>query len=378
MSDYILYHIIALLPIILYIFKVNDKLKKILTNIVVIIIGVFLCFGYMTGSDWMVYEAVYEDNSLHIFFEPGYVLLMNIAYFFKLDFFTFLILTKLFCYYVIVKIIKKHTGDQFLIAFSFFISMFGFYLLIDNPLRNLIAIVVFLLSIVFFEKKKFFYFFLCGALAVSFHKSALLIFLVMPLLNLSLKRYSRILLIVSIVLLVLGVSGLFISIFTLVSESIPFFNKFSDSYLSEENEYIIRSSLNMKSILFLLFFTFVIVVKKNKFKEDSDLLYKLFLMYAVLFIITIFVPIFERFTFYFFPFFVIIFIKSSKHLKPSNVLNFFAILILTIVFNTHTLIMNKVVYLPYSNYLNYIFENKPSYQYRINYNQKNSPANQKD
>ncbi|WP_121966437.1 EpsG family protein [Myroides sp. N17-2] len=378
MFDYYLYHIVALSPALLYFLNVNPLIEKKISSLLVFLIGVFLCFGYMTGSDWSTYELVYENPSWHAFYEPAFVLIMNIGYLLDFNFFTFLIITKLCCYFIIVRMLRRYGREYFLLAFSFFISMFGLFLFIDNPLRNLLAIVVFLIAVKYFEEKKYKYYILLGIVSVSFHKSALLIFLIMPLLNLPFKKLYRVFLGISLIFIALGASGLFATIFSSIVDSIPFFNKFNDAYLEEDNEFIFRSTLNMKSILFVGLFALIILNQKYSKKQDQSFLYKLFLMYCLLFIVTLFVPIFDRFTFYFCVFGSVILVKHSSLFKPSTRLNYYIVFVLMIIINTHTMIMNKYVYLPYSNYLEYMYEDKPSYEYRLNYNYKYSPADKNE
>ncbi|MDM1094749.1 EpsG family protein [Myroides odoratimimus] len=354
--------------------RLNPNINKLVSNIVVVVVGFFLCMGYMTGSDWVNYEIVYEDPSLHIFYEPAYVLLMNIGYFFKLEFFPFLILIKFFCYFILVKNIKKYCVDSFLLAFPLFVSFFGLYLFIDNPLRNLIAIVIFVNALPYFLQKRyklyFFYFFI----ALSFHKSAALAFFFPFLLLLPFQKLKKVLFTSLVVFVGLGVTGMFTKLFTLIISFIPFFNKFSESYLEEGSDYIMRDSLNAKSVIFIILFIIVLLRDKYQKNKDESPLYKFFLLYMVLFIVTVFVPIFDRFTFYFSIYFVIVLSNKAITFANTTRLNYYALLIMIVVMNTHTMIMNKYVYLPYTNYVSYMFKEKPSFTYRSSYNYKYSPA----
>ncbi|MDM1405488.1 EpsG family protein [Myroides marinus] len=374
MNDYFLYHFVILIPMMLYFFKINNILKNRLTGISIFIVGCFLCMGYMTGSDWVNYELVYNDKTLHIFYEPAYVALMNIGYLLDLDFFVFLIIVKIICYLLIVRSLKRYSGDQFLFVFSLFISFFGLYLFIDNPLRNLIAIVIFVLSIQAFVDKNYKKYFLYLILAVSFHKSAVIAFLLPFVLLLPFKKLQRTLMILMVLFVFLGITGFFVKIFTFVIGLIPFFDKFSTSYLEEGSEYIIRESLNAKSLVFLFLFILIFIKQRIAKEKDQSLLFRFFLLYVALFVVTVFVPIFDRFTFYYATFFVVILGRQAYNFKLTSRFNYYVLLILLVIINTHTMIMNKYVYLPYTNYLSYAFKEKPSFNYRVNYNHKHSPA----
>jgi hypothetical protein len=128
MIYYITIYIILLLP--LYFDK--GQLKK--RNIVIyyIILPLFLCFGYMIGSDWRSYELFYENiNSINditlLGREPGYFIL---GYFLKLigfDFWAFSITIKLIGYYIFLEFYKKHS-EKNVYGILFFFVYFALFL----------------------------------------------------------------------------------------------------------------------------------------------------------------------------------------------------------------------------------------------------------
>lgn len=111
----------------------------------VVLLCLFLCFGYMTGTDWRVYEDIYThinfNNLFYNYFqEPGYYIYMLPFRFLNIDFFVFFIFTKVLCYITIVCKLITYCERFKYIGLMYFIPCYGFYLFIDNPMRNLIAV----------------------------------------------------------------------------------------------------------------------------------------------------------------------------------------------------------------------------------------------
>ena len=70
----------------------------------------FLCFGYMTGSDWRVYEEWYYSLDFNRLFydyyaEPGYYLYMMLFRLLNVGFWPYFILTKTIIFIVIYRTI---------------------------------------------------------------------------------------------------------------------------------------------------------------------------------------------------------------------------------------------------------------------------------
>ena len=156
---------------------------------IVLILGIFFCSGYMTGSDWRNYEIfrcrICTDATWNALFnpsrylEPGYYFYMLLAKSIGLSFWPFFIITKFILYIINVRYIYKYTKEYFPLALSFFLFVFGLYLFIDNPMRNFIANTIYLYAFPLIFKRKFLSY--CGLvlLATSFHYSSviLLVFL---------------------------------------------------------------------------------------------------------------------------------------------------------------------------------------------------------
>ncbi len=57
----ILYYIFPLVALFLTLFKIDSRYKYIY----LILLGLFICFGYMTGTDWRVYELLYNQANFN-------------------------------------------------------------------------------------------------------------------------------------------------------------------------------------------------------------------------------------------------------------------------------------------------------------------------
>ena len=143
----------------------------------VVLLCLFLCFGYMTGTDWRVYEEIYThinfNNLFYNYFqEPGYYIYMLPFRFFNIDFFVFFIFTKVLCYISIINKLITYCEQYRYIGLMYFIPCYGFYLFIDNPMRNLIAVSIALYAVRFLVERKPIHYFIIVIIAMTFHTSA--------------------------------------------------------------------------------------------------------------------------------------------------------------------------------------------------------------
>lgn len=81
-----IYIITFLLGILLDSFRVNKNIKIVF----IIWLYIFLCFGYMTGSDWRAYELQYQSADYYYYnatYEKGFYTLFYFLKLFISDFF---------------------------------------------------------------------------------------------------------------------------------------------------------------------------------------------------------------------------------------------------------------------------------------------------
>ncbi len=129
------------------------KHNNIVRTILIMALFAFLCFGYMTGSDWRAYEMDYMSKSFDraiILGEMGFVHVSRFFSTFISDFWLYAGMMK--CVYLLslILLISVFTKNVFAtIAIGFSNSLL--FMLIDCPMRFMMA-----LSIIFFGVYLFF------------------------------------------------------------------------------------------------------------------------------------------------------------------------------------------------------------------------------
>jgi len=165
---------------------IPNKAIKPYWKTLIIISAVFFCGGYMTGSDWRQYETYYNWLDYSgimglLFIEPGYVIYSYLFLIMGSPFWPFFILTKIVLFYIIIKALAKYSIGNYKLSTVFFLIIFGLFLFIDNPMRNLIGIGISVFSYKYIIERKFYKFMLIILCATSFHMSAILMLLLYPL-----------------------------------------------------------------------------------------------------------------------------------------------------------------------------------------------------
>lgn len=148
MTVYVFFFLLLLLTSLSSAFSRYGRWRKI----VLVALGIFLCTGYMTGSDWRAYETMFQFANDAFFWEGynkewGFVLLLKFFKFLQFDFWWFWILMKVFCFWVVVKTLRQYTlpGSMFYWALFYFYAYFAIFYFIDNPMRNLFCAALFIL-----------------------------------------------------------------------------------------------------------------------------------------------------------------------------------------------------------------------------------------
>ena len=349
-------------------------------NLCMCILCVFLCFGYMTGSDWRQYEPMYNEIDFHNLFynyfaEPGYYIYMLIFKFMHFSFWNFFILTKVIIFFLCARIINEYVPEFRFLVWMFFLPWFGFYLFIDNPMRNLIAVAIFLYASRYIINRSFLKYCICICMAVSFHFSATIFF---PLYSLFTKRISTLSFIVFFVIFI-GISinrDLFSSIIEHVFGSIPYIQKKIEFYIMGDNPDGEGKGISLGMFIHLFFFI-LLLLYRNRIEQTKS---GTFILNASLFYLLIYrlgstIDIFSRFQLYLSVFYSIgivllinIFTRSSRYI--------YIISLLCLSFIASSKIFSYK-YIPYTNYLYYILiDEYPSFEYRSDYNYRNTPYSQ--
>lgn len=350
-----------------------EKFKTYFTFLFVYCL-IFFCFGYMTGSDWRAYESIYNDKQFlnYTYFEPGfdylYVFFQNL----ETPFFHFLILIKSICFSVYWFSLRKYNPGNFSLLISIFLSAFGLYYFIDNPLRNLIASTIIIFSLKYLISKDYLKFIFFVFIAFNFHATSLFA-LSLLFIHLNIKKYVWIFLYVSMIVVNLffvdSTQNLLLS-----NEALSFlFGTKLSFYFELEND-IEQNFFSIGSVFRLIIFVLVLLnekeIKKFKYGKiyyNGGLMYLITNRLGAIFLILSRLQMFNAIFFcLILTILAIIFTKKYKTL-------FFTILLYVFIFLTVTIeITTTYRYIPYTNYLFYLDSNLDFFE-RSNYNFLNSP-----
>lgn len=383
MSIYIGFYSIILL------FALNKKLRgvKELTTLLLISLCVFLCFGYMTGSDWRAYEQIYNSLDYSTLFnhmkgmEFGYPVLQIAFKTLGFNFWFFFIIIKISCFLITIKTLKKYSNNNYIWGLLIFYSLFALDAYIDNPMRNLIASVIFMLSFRLIIERKIIKYIILIIIASSFHMSALIMFPVYFIYNMKLTPKLIIITLSIIIVFTIISQSVFRSIlFDLIWSSDNFIgSRFNYNYL-HETFYEDKQSLVTVGFLihYVLFFLILLKQKDLEKLKYGHLIFNLTFVYMILYTLSFSIWILFRMRYFvFIPFSISVsylpLLYKRHYLKILSI----AIILVASFFTMKSTITRSYKYIPYTNHLEYLFKTSPSFYERSNYNYEHSPyANQ--
>lgn len=340
------------------------------------ILPMFICFGYMTGSDWRNYELAYDDLQdviTNTQKEKGYFFLAQIFKWIGFNFWQFAILLKLIGYYIVLHFYQKYTNKNFvsiIILFVFFII----YLWIDHPARNFCAYIVYITGVKYIYDRKMMPYVLLCFLASLFHTTAIFLIPVYFLYRHYSTKTLFILTVAAISFII--IQSIFGSLFAKLLDINDYLALRMSSYMNTESMEHVSFSTSLSTIFHGII---VIFMLSNRKVIESKYNYGYFVLFlSIIFFVTSVIgmsfSILFRFKYYFELFYCIsisyLYETTYNHIKT------FVINILIFIVPMGAMIMQITKtpkYIPYSNYLEYSFKEKPSYIYRSNYNMINSP-----
>ena len=370
-----------LFPLICFLFHFDHRLRRyfLFELVFILLLVLFLCGGYMTGTDWRMYEDIYNKilwSDLRLYpSETGFYILILISKSLNIDFWIFLITLKVTFFIVYLQVSRLFNISRWLflgLAFPFYM-----YLFIDNPLRNFIAITLFMLSIKYLINNSAIKYYLVILLAINFHISALILLLIYPIRNL--KISSNALIIIYITFFIIF-SSRTILIYLLYKAILifPFLLSRMEDYLAGVLPFEASGSiLTLRSFIILGVF-FLMIYYRKKIENDfpyGKSIFLLTIMYLFSFRLGLTFQVLSRLTYYFFFFYLYIIILIGNSIKTKLIRSVFWIgFIVITLYSTYSLSTSDYRYLPYSNYLiRSIRGDMPSYDVRFYYNMKNSP-----
>lgn len=339
---------------------------------------VFLCGGFMCGSDWRSYELIYEtidwDNYGYDYYaEPGFYAYMAIFKLFNADFWHIAVLTKVLCFLTFLKYLKKYLQDDVLLGLMYFVPWYGFYLFIDCPMRNLMAITIFLLALPYLLKRDFWRYFLLILLASSFHVTALLFLF---LYFFAIKKQSTFLWVVIFILVNLFFASrtFIIWLCSLLLGNIPFMMAKIEAYLLDENIFAEGRILSFGMLIHLAFFILLLIKRRCvEERENGIFIFNLAICYLLFYRLATTIEIFMRFQLYFAPCYCIALIRVAQSLAFRTRLLYITYLLCVASIGSLK-IFADYRYIPYTSYIPYFLQGDyPSFEYRSDYNHRNSP-----
>lgn len=365
-----------------FITEFKSKKGKIL---IITTVGLFICFGYMVGSDWRAYEEIYYATDLsrpfdNIPSEYGYYLYMLLFRFFNIDFWTFFIFTKIITYLICIYFILKYQTEHFYLSFTLFIFFYGISLFIDNPMRTLLAATIFLFSYRYLENRNLRGYLIITILASMFHIVTIVMIPFYWLTQYNLKTRTIIISFLTINIILWLFDRQLRDIFS-IETGIPYLDARLSFYFSEGSSGKIYTENRIISIGLLVRFVFFILLMLSRKKIETKfgiIFFNMVVFSFFLYRLGIGIPIFERLEFYLCIPFSIAMIDILNSLTIKSRPLYKASLFLLISLSTFKNITLDYKYIPYSNYLSYIFQyQKPSFEERSNYNFIHSPYRKK-
>lgn len=293
-----------------------------------------------TGNDTYSYKALFDYYSNQYFvdysqaaliwmdsyIDIGFRVLNKIFTYFCNNYQIFISIIACFIYFSTIKFIKKYSDNVVISVVLFFLAFFHAYI---NVLRQAIAISIVLLGFELLYEKKILKFILFVLLATTFHKTAIITLIFIPIVHM--KKFSinkGILAILGCIILTYG--GFVQLLISTVG--------YSGSYISEENGISVYASILLSV---LIFFVMVFLKGKNNFDSldeicngdnlQSSFYIRIPIVHICISIMSLALPILYRFEYYFTIFYIVglpYYIMNSKtYLSNKKILTFFLIIV---------------------------------------------------
>lgn len=356
----------------------NSGIPKKAQLVFLFFVAMFLCGGYMCGSDWRGYEEDYTEES--ITYEPGYYFLAKIARQLGFGFWGFEILLKFVCLVFFYKYINRHCYNNKYLCMLFYFSFYAIYLFIDGPLRNLCAITLFIIALDVYERSK------TSAIIISlvgmlFHSSSIISCVYFIARIISEKKNIGTVIYVAVYVLALFVSfqgSMLVELANQTTIGQLLFAEKLDRYVVKgfSAASTVSSPTSLGELLRTFFFFLVLSRRKQieAIKEGKTLFFGA-MIYFIISKLAASMDVLMRFECYFSIFYAIALTVMIDVITPSfKKLYKTSFIVLSLMF-TYTTTTTDYRFVPYSNYFVYLIFHQPlpSYNERFNYNFIHSP-----
>ncbi len=351
----------------------NKPEKNKLRTGYIVWLYIFLCFGYMTGSDWRAYELdfneitrPFSDNYIR---EPAFG---TVFFLFKKcigDFYLTLGILKCLYLFSLIRLLKVYS-NHYLLAIAISLPISTLFVLIDNPLRFMVALTVVNVALLYQRKNKNVICYALLILAVFFHNTAVFFLLIPIVFKLSVRLYS-----ISSVLLIC-----FYIVVTYLSSNADLINHIQTSVFGfvmmhmETKDYLTHYAttdneafFSLGSLIRIGFSCFVILTKGSVEgnSKSEKFLYGMAICDMLLSRVLTIIPTGFRLAIPFDCFYALYlaFLFSKKSLISYVIVGY---LFLSMC---NRLYYNSYTYIPYTNSIYHIvFQDYDSYSYRSDYN----------
>ena len=373
----VIYVVVILLCYLFYYLTSDIMHYKLFLKFIICIIGVFLCGGWMTGSDWRSYELEYYNSNFHTLLdnrmEVGYQFYASFFNSLGLNFWIFLISTKIAVYTIVLRFVKFHKVPAFFFLLLFLPSV-GFYLFIDNPLRSFISLAFWFISLKYLYDGKLYPFILLTIIATLFHLTAIFMIPLYFLARIRIKGWAILLGFIAFNVLAYKLDYLF--------EKINFILNYSEvlgarmgGYLAE-NEFT-SSSINVGTI-HRLFFLILLLIFRRKiegYNKFSKMAFNLAMISFLIYPFGMSIHVLQRFGLFVSPFVEICTFYALASILSSQYRNLLMSVLLSYsILRTILLVTEDYRYIPYTNYFVHLIKGDiPSYYQRTIYNYQKSP-----
>ena len=350
--------------------SLKDQQNRLLFRAGIIWIFVFLCFGYMTGSDWRGYELYYNGvDGVSTYRDLGFVWLVNIARVLIADFWVFNALCKIFFLSSIIFSIKKIFMLKPWLAIGFFFTFGLLFMLIDCPMRYMLALGIYFFSLPLFFRSKYLLFLSTCFLAFFFHVTIVLVYVMTfaLLLRRRIRKLNRmlILLFYFVCLYLTTNSSFFESMYSILYNTDSVFSAMAHSY----NKYSVDSWYNLGALKSFVFLLIVLIYRERicRFNEIGNIVYSGAIIYFFVSLFAGGVPTLFRIAIPFAIYLIISFVLLIKSFKRKyNIVSLGIVLVLGLILIMD--VYSSWVYMPYSNSIPYILTEHLPYFYRERYN----------
>ena len=338
---------------------------------------VFLCFGYMTGSDWRSYEDIYDGSGAALLFysnEPASAFLLHFAPSIIPDFWILLALLKCLYLYSSLKL-AKYITKYWISTTAILIILCNSFMLIENPLRFMLGCIVINYILLYLLKqypnysiRDFFISTILVVVASLFHNTCVFFIVLFPICILA-KRMERLnnnMLIVGYIIVLFVASSLnYIESIKVTIINLLLSGVEMKDYTTSGSYGDASSLLSIGNILKIIFFLLIIQYRNSITSglHNGRFIFSLAVIYMYLERLLLLIPTGFRLSIPFCVFYGAC--VSIMYFYNKRVISIF-ILYLGLSFAKN--IWTSYEYLPYTNSIPYILSGHESRSFREDYN----------